>query len=332
MRAGRGTPLRSPSRRALLGAAAGAAAWPAAFAQRDYPARPITLVVPFAAGGIADLTARLVARAMGRALGQSVVIDNRPGAGGIVATRMVVSAAPDGYTALLLSNANAISASLFRKLPFDLTRDLAPVGTIGFFDLVLCVDSRSRFRALPDLLAHARANPGKLTIGTIAIGSTQHLAAELFRSRTGTDAVIVPYNATPALLGALRAGEVDLVFEILGPVLPQIAGGALRPLAVSAARRNRVLPTTPTVQEGGVADYDVASWNALAVPVATPQPIVARLNTALRDALAVPALAQRLLEMGVRPQAGTPAELDALLEREIRRWREVIAAAKIPLQ
>lgn len=332
MRAGRGTPLRSPSRRALLGAAAGAAAWPAAFAQRDYPARPITLVVPFAAGGIADLTARLVARAMGKALGQSVVIDNRPGAGGIVATRMVVSAAPDGYTALLLSNANAISASLFRKLPFDLTRDLAPVGTIGFFDLVLCVDSRSRFRALPDLLAHARANPGKLTIGTIAIGSTQHLAAELFRSRTGTDAVIVPYNATPALLGALRAGEVDLVFEILGPVLPQIAGGALRPLAVSAARRNRVLPTTPTVQEGGVADYDVASWNALAVPVATPQPIVARLNTALRDALAVPALAQRLLEMGVRPQAGTPAELDALLEREIRRWREVIAAAKIPLR
>ena len=332
MRAGRGTPLRSPSRRALLGAAAGAAAWPAAFAQRDYPARPITLVVPFAAGGIADLTGRLVARAMGKALGQSVVIDNRPGAGGIVATRMVVSAAPDGYTALLLSNANAISASLFRKLPFDLTRDLAPVGTIGFFDLVLCVDSRSRFRALPDLLAHARANPGKLTIGTIAIGSTQHLAAELFRSRTGTDAVIVPYNATPALLGALRAGEVDLVFEILGPVLPQIAGGALRPLAVSAARRNRVLPTTPTVQEGGVADYDVASWNALAVPVATPQPIVARLNTALRDALAVPALAQRLLEMGVRPQAGTPAELDALLEREIRRWREVIAAAKIPLR
>ncbi len=332
MRAGRGTPLRSPSRRALLGAAAGAAAWPAAFAQRDYPARPITLVVPFAAGGIADLTARLVARAMGKALGQSVVIDNRPGAGGIVATRMVVSAAPDGYTALLLSNANAISASLFRKLPFDLTRDLAPVGTIGFFDLVLCVDSRSRFRALPDLLAHARANPGKLTIGTIAIGSTQHLAAELFRSRTGIDAVIVPYNATPALLGALRAGEVDLVFEILGPVLPQIAGGALRPLAVSAARRNRVLPTTPTVQEGGVADYDVASWNALAVPVATPQPIVARLNTALRDALAVPALAQRLLEMGVRPQAGTPAELDALLEREIRRWREVIAAAKIPLR
>ena len=332
MRTGHGAPVRSPWRRALLGAVAGAAAWPGAFAQRDYPNRAITLVVPFAPGGIADLTARVVARSMGSALGQSIVIDNRPSAGGIVATSAVVNAAPDGYTALVLSNANAISASLFRKLPFDVTRDLAPVGTIGFFDLVLCVDWSARFRTLPDLLAWARANPGRLTIGTIAIGSTQHLAAELFASRAGVDAVIVPYKATPAVLTALRGGEIDLAFEILGPALPQIAGGALRPLAVSAARRNRVLPTTPTVQEAGVADYDVASWNALAVPVATPQPIVARLNAAIRDALAVPAVAQRLLEMGVRPQAGTPAELEALLASEIGRWREVIRAARIEPQ
>lgn len=332
MRTGPRRPLRSRARRALLGAAAGAAAWPRAFARRDYPDRPITLVVPFAPGGVADLTARLVARAMAGALGQAIAVDNRPSAGGIVATSAVVGAAPDGYTVLLLSNANAISASLFRKLPFDVTRDLAPVGTLGFFDLVLCVDSGSRFRALPDLLAHARANPGKLTIGTIAIGSTQHLAAELFKSRAGIDAVVVPYRGTPAVLAALRAGEIDLGFEILGPALPQIAGGALRPLAVSAARRNRVLPTTPTVQEAGVADYDVASWNALAVPVATPRAVVARLNAATRDALAVPAVAQRLLEMGVRPQAGTPAELEALLASEIRRWREVILAARIDPQ
>lgn len=320
------------TRRALLGVAAALAASPRAFAQRGYPERAITLVVPFAPGGIADLTARLVARAMGASLEQSIVVDNRPSAGGIVATTAVVNAAPDGYTALVLSNANAISASLFRRLPFDVTRDLAPVGTFGFFDLVLCVDRGSRFRALPDLLAHARANPGKLTIGTIAVGSTQHLAAELFASRAGIDAVIVPYRATPAVLTALRGGEIDLAFEILGPALPQIAGGALRPLAVSAARRNRVLPTTPTVQEAGVAGYDVASWNGLAVPVATPQPIVARLNAAIRDALEVPAVAQRLLEMGVRPQAGTPAELEALLASEIRRWGEVIRAARIEPQ
>ncbi|GMV02006.1 MAG: tripartite tricarboxylate transporter substrate binding protein [Burkholderiaceae bacterium] len=332
MHADRSAPLRAPSRRALLVALAGVAASPGALGRRGYPERPITLVVPFASGGIADLTARVVARTMSSALGQPIVIDNRPGAGGIVATQAVVRAAPDGYTALLLSNANAISASLFRRLPFDVTRDLAPVGTLGFFDLVLCVDRDSPLRTLPDLLAHARAHPGKLTIGTIAIGSTQHLAAELFQSRAGIDAVIVPYKGTPAVLGALRGGEIDLAFEILGPALPQIAGGALRPLAVSAARRNRVLPTTPTVQEAGVADYDVASWNALAAPAGTPQPVVVRLNAAIRDALAVPAVAQRLLEMGVRPQAGTPVELEALLASEIRRWRAVIVAAGITPQ
>ncbi len=320
------------TRRVLLGAAAALAASPRAFAQRAYPERAITLVVPFAPGGIADLTARLVARAMGASLDQSIVVDNRPSAGGIVATTAVVNAAPDGYTLLLMSNANAVSASLFRKLPYDVTRDLAPVGTLGFFDLVLCVDSTSRFRTLPDLLAWARANPGKLNVGTIAIGSTQHLAAELFKTRAGIDALIVPYKGTPAVLTALRAGEIDLAFEILGPVLPQIAGGAVRPLAVSAARRNRVLPTTPTVQEAGVADYDVASWNALAAPAGAPATVVARLNVAIRESLSVPSVLQRLLEMGVRPQPGTPEELAILLASEIRRWRDVIRAARIEPQ
>ena len=318
--------------RALLGAATGALVGPRAFAQADYPGRPVALMVPFAAGGIADLSARVVARAMSRTLGQRIVVENRPGAGGIVATSAVVNAPPDGHTVLLLSNANAISASLFRRLPYDVTRDLAPVGTLGFFDLALCVNARTGFRALPDLLSYARANPGKLTIGTIAIGSTQHLAAELFRTRAGIDAVIVPYQGTPAVLAALRSGEIDLAFEILGPTLPQIAGGALRPLAVSAARRNRVLPTTPTVQEAGVADYDVASWNALAVPAGTPPAVIERLGAAMREALATPTVAQRLLEMGVRPPAGTPAGLEALLATEIRRWREVIVAARIEPQ
>lgn len=316
----------------LLSAAAAAAASPRALARDEGLGRPVTVVVPFAAGGIADLTVRLVARSLGPTLNQPFVVDNRPGAGGIVATSAVVNAAPDGHTLLLLSNANAIGASLFRKLPFDVTRDLAPVGTLGFFDLALCVESGSRFRALPELLAWARANPGKLTVGTIAIGSTQHLAAELFKARAGIDAVVVPYRATSAVLGALRGGEIELAFEILGPALPQISGGAIRPLAVTSARRNRVLPTTPTVQEAGVPNYDVASWNALAAPAATPGDTVQRLNTAIRTALAKPQIAQRLLEMGVRPQAGTPAELEMLLASEIRRWREVIVAARIEPQ
>lgn len=318
--------------RGLLGGAAGALVGPHAFAQDEYPRRPVTLVVPFAVGGIADLSARVIARAMNRTLGQSIVVENRPGAGGIVATSAVVNASPDGHTVLLLSNANAISASLFRRLPYDVTRDLAPVGTLGYFDLALCVNARTGFRTLPDLLAFARSNPGKLTVGTISIGSTQHLAAELFRTRAGIDAVIVPYQGTPAVLAAVRSGEIDLAFEILGPTLPHIAGGALRPLAVSAGRRNRVLPTTPTVQEAGVADYGVASWNALAVPAGTPPAVIERLGEAVRQALRTPAVAQRLLEMGVRPQPSTPAELEALLEHEIRRWREVIVAARIEPQ
>ncbi len=320
------------ARRALLAAAAAAAAAPHAFAQSQASDRPVTVIVPFAAGGIADLTVRLVARTMGQALDQPFVVDNRPGAGGIVATSAVVNAAPDGRTLLLLSNANAISATLFRKLPYDVTRDLAPIGTLGFFDLALCVDAGSRFRELPELLAWARANPGKLTIGTISIGSTQHLAAELFKSRAGIDAVVVPYKATPAVLGAVRSGEIDLAFEILGPALPQISGGGIRPLAVTSARRNRVLPTTPTVQEAGVRNYDVASWNALAAPAGTPAGTVQRLNAAIRTALTTPQVAQRLLEMGVRPQAGTPAELGILLEGEIRRWAEAIAVAKVEPQ
>lgn len=321
-----GTGLR---RRTLLAAAAGTALLPHARAQAAFPGKPITLIVPFAPGGIADITARTVAEAMGRTLGQTVVIDNRPSAGGIVATAAVAKAPPDGHTLLLMSNANAVSESLFRKLPFDVRRDLAPVATLGFFDLVLAVGADSRFGSLKELVAHAKARPGRLTIGTIAIGSTQHLAAELFKTRAGIDALVVPYKGSPAVLAALRAGEIDLAFEILGPTLPQIGGGALRALAVSSARRNAALPDVPTVQESGVPQYDVASWNALAAPAGTPQPVIERLNAAAREAVASPAVRQRMKELGMRGQAGSPAELQALLDSEIRRWREVVTAAGI---
>jgi tripartite-type tricarboxylate transporter receptor subunit TctC len=318
--------------RGLLGGAAGALVGPHAFAQDEYPRRPVTLVVPFAVGGIADLSARVIARAMNRTLGQSIVVENRPGAGGIVATSAVVNASPDGHTVLLLSNANAISASLFRKLPYDVLRDLAPVGTLGFFDLALCVSAGSRFPTLGELVADARARPGKLTLGTIAIGSTQHLAAELFLQRAGIEAVVVPYKGTPAVLTALRAGEIDLAFEILAPLLPQLEAGTLRALAVGAARRNPALPAVPTAQEAGIPDYEVASWNALAAPAGTPAPVIARLEDATRQALTDPAVRQRLQGLGVRPQAGGPAELAALLEREIRRWGDIIRKAGIAPQ
>jgi tripartite-type tricarboxylate transporter receptor subunit TctC len=303
-----------------------------AAAQGSWPERPITLVVPFGPGGIADLTARTVAQAMSDALKVPIVVDNKPSAGSIVGSAAVVQAAPDGYTLLLMSNANAVSASLFRKLPFDVQKDFAPVGLLGVFDLALFVSEGSRFRTVRDLLEEARAKPGKLTIGTIAVGSTQNLSAELFRSRTGADLLIVPYKGSPAVLTALRAGEIDAAFEILGPMLPQLQAKAVRALAVTSDQRFQALPEVPTMMQAGVANYEVASWNALAAPARTPAAVIERLNAAANEALKTPAVRDRLLALGVRPQGGTPQQLATLLGHEVAHWREVIRAAKIEPQ
>jgi tripartite-type tricarboxylate transporter receptor subunit TctC len=318
----------NPSRRSIVGlAAAGLAS--GSWAQARFPDHPITLVVPFAPGGIADITARAVAESMARTLGQAVVVDNRPSAGSIVASQLVASARPDGHTLLLMSNSHALSVSLFRKLPFDPLKDFAPISMLGSFDLGLFVPAQSRFGTLRDVLAYARANPGKLNIGTIAVGSTQHLAAKLFETQAGIDALVVPYKGSPAVLGALRGGEVDVAFEITGPMLPQLTAGAVRVLAVSSDRRNTALPQVPTAQEAGVPGYSVASWNALAAPAGTPAAVLEQLNRAVREAVASPTVQQRLGALGMRLGAGTPAEMRALMEGEIRRWAAVIRAAKI---
>jgi tripartite-type tricarboxylate transporter receptor subunit TctC len=310
------------NRRQVLTTLAAAAVLPTmAHAQTAFPSKPITLLVPFAPGGIADITARTVAQAMGPLLGQTVVVENRPSAGSIVASQAVAKAAPDGHTLLLMSNGHAVSASLFKKLPYDVAKDFAPITTLGFFEMVVAVDAGSRFKSLGEVLAYAKASPGKLNIGTIAVGSTQHLAAELLKMRAGMDALVVPFKGSPDVLRALKAGDIDVAVEILGPTMGQITGGSVRALALTDDRRNPVLPDVPTVQEAGVKDYDVTSWNALAAPAGTPA-----------DALATPAVHKRLQELGVRAQAGTPAQLETLLATDTRRWRDVIQAAKIELQ
>lgn len=285
--------------------------------------------MPFAPGGIADLSARVVAEVMAHSLGQAIVVENKPSAGSIVASSAVAQAVPDGHTLLLMSNSNALSATLFRKLPFDVQRDFAPIGTLGFFDLAVVVDARSRFRSLRELLVAAKAQPGRLTIGTIAVGSTQHLAGELLKSTAGVEVLAVPYKGTPALLGALHSGEVDAALEILGPVLGQVHGGALRVLATTGEVRSTTLPATPTVQEATGMRYAVSSWNGLAAPAGTPPAAVERLNRALQEALAQPAVATKLAALGVRAQGGPPEALRTLLAGEIRRWAAVIRAAKI---
>jgi tripartite-type tricarboxylate transporter receptor subunit TctC len=318
-----------PTRRHTLALAAAALAPAALRAQPRFPERAITILVPFAPGGIADITARAVAEHMARTLGQAVVVENKPSAGSIVASQAVATARPDGHTLLLMSNGNAVSVGLFKKLPYDPQKDFAPISTLGFFDLGVFVAANSRFGNLKALLDFARANPGKLNVGTIAPGSTQHLSAKLFETVAGIDTLVVPYKGSPAVLTALRGGEIDVAFEIAGPMVPQVQAGAVRALAVSSDQRNPALPDVPTAAQAGLPGYNVASWNALAAPAGTPPEVLAVLGRAVREAVASAAVQERLGKLGMRVQGSTPAELQALLGSEIQRWGGVIRAAKI---
>lgn len=321
----------NPRRRTVIAVGALSALGLGGFArgQARFPDRPVTLLVPFGPGGIPDLTARAVAEGMARTLGQPVVVENKPSAGSIVASQAVAAARPDGHTLLLMSNGNAVSVGLFRKLPYDTLKAFSPITTLGYFDLGLFVPAASRFGSLAEVLAHARANPGRLNVGTVAPGSTQHLAAKLFETVAGIDLLVVPYRASPAVLTALRSGEIDLAFEIVGPMVPQVAGGVVRALAVTSGQPNPALPGVPTVQQAGVPGYDVASWNALAAPAGTPAEVIEKINLAARAAIDSPAVRDQLGRLGMRLAGSTPAELQALLEGEIRRWGGVIRAAKI---
>ena len=299
---------------------------------QSYPARPVRLIVPFGAGGVADITARVVSQHMSASMGQQVLVENRPSAGGIVASEAVAKADPDGYTLLFLTNGNAVSVSLFKSLPYDTVADFAPVSTVGFFDLVLIVDAGSSIGSVRELLAYSRANPDKLNIGTINPGSTQNLAAELFKSMSGIDAQIVPFKATPSVITALKSNDVQAAFEILAPVMALIKGGALRSLAVTSDKRYPGLPEVPTIAESGVPGYQASSWNAVAAPAKTPRPVIDRLNREVNAAVAAPEVRKRLGELGVEARAGTPEALHVLLVSEIAKWKGVIERAKIEKQ
>lgn len=315
-----------------LGASAFAAPASHLYAQQ-YPSKPIRIVVPFGAGGVADLTARAVGQKLSENLGQPVVIDNRPGAGGVVAGEIVAKADPDGHTLLLMSNGTAVSAGMFKTLPYNTRTDFAPVSLLGLFDMAVVVPENSPHKSLADLMAYGRANPGKLNIATINIGSTQNLAAELLRTQANLIAQIVPYNGTPAVLNALRGGQVDMAVEILGPLKPQINAKAIRLLGVMGDQRPKDMPQVPTLRElPGLSTFNVSSWNALAAPGKTPKAIVDRLSAEVAKVIAQPEIAQRLAGFNVRAQSSTPAQLAQLLDRDIVRWSEVIQKAGIAQQ
>jgi tripartite-type tricarboxylate transporter receptor subunit TctC len=321
---------------AWLGASfgAGAQAQTAASKAAAFGSRPIRIVVPNAAGGAADITARTVAQKIAGPLGQSVVIENKPSAGGVVAGDQVARAEPDGHTLLLVSSGTAVSAALFKSLPYDTLKDFAPVSLLATFDLAVVVREGGRFQTLAQLLDYGRANPGKLNIGTPQIGTTQHLAAELLKVVAGVDAQVVPFNGTPPVITALRGGEIDAMVDILGGLMPQIASKALRPLAVLGAQRAAQLPGVPTVSESGGAfsGFHVTSWNGLAAPARTPAAVVERLSREVQAAMAESDVKKRLLELNLNAQGSTPAQLTEHLVADVRRWSDVIAKAKIERQ
>ena len=320
------------NRRTLLGAAAALPLLPNVARAQAWPSRPIRVIVPFGAGGVADLTMRTVAQHLPERLGQPVVIENRPGAGGIAAAQAFLSQAADGHTLLMATNGTAVSRALFRELPFEPVRDFAPVGLLGSFAIGVLVSPTGPAQDIASVIARMRANPGRVNIGTITAGSTQNLSAELFKIRAGVQAEIVAYPQTPQLITALIRGDVEVAFEITGPIWGQIQSGAVKAVAVTSAQRAANLPDVPTLTEAGVPDYDVTSWNAVVARTGTPPQIVARLNREINAVLALPEVQQALTRVGVEPRASTPEALGTLLAADIARWTEVVTRAGIARQ
>ncbi len=297
-----------------------------------WPAKPIRFVVGYAPGGVADITARMIAQKLSTALGQQVIVDNKPSAGGIVAADTVAKAEADGYTLLHLNQGNAVSAVMFKSLPYDTVRDFAPVSAMGFFDVLVLTGKDSPMGSVRDVIAAAKANPDKLNIGTVAIGSGQHMAASLFKAMTGLNLTLVPFKSTPALMGALKSGDIQVVFEFNAPIRGLIKSGEIKALATSGAKRFAGMPTVPTIAESGVPNYDVAGWNGIAAPAKTPRLVIDRLNREIIAALAQPDIRDKFQEFGIDARGGTPENLRDLLVSEIAKWKNVVETTGIEKQ
>jgi tripartite-type tricarboxylate transporter receptor subunit TctC len=293
-------------------------------AAQNYPSRPVRLLVGFAPGGGVDINARMLAPKLSEYLGQQVVVENVPGAGTNIANERVAKSAPDGYTLLINTAALAINMSLYRNLPFDALRDFTPVSVFSESPNVLVVNAKLPAASVKELVAMARSAPGKLNYSSAGVGTTQHLAAELFKLRTGTFIVHIPYKGTSPSLTALIAGEVDLSFANVPSIQAHLKSGRLRALATAAPRRDPQLPDVPTMKEAGVEGVEVVVWYGVLAPAGTPRDIVQTLANGIVRATRDPEVRRRMLEQGAEPVGSTPEEFAKLLREEVARWAEVV--------
>ena len=318
-------------RRRFLHLALAAAAVPAvsriARAQ-TYPTRPVRLVVGFAAGGAADIIARLIGQSLSERLSQPCIIENRPGAGTNIATETVVRAPPDGYTLLLVSAANAINATLYDKLNFNFIRDIAPVASINRDPAVMVVNPSFPAKTVPEFIAYAKANPGKVNMASGGNGSRSHLTGEMFKMMTGVNMVHVPYRGASPALTDLLGGQVQVLFDAVPSSIEHIRAGKLRPLAVTTATRSQALPDIPTIGEF-VPGYEASAWNGVGVPKGTPAEVIAKLNKEINAALADAKIKARLADLNGTALAGSPTDFGKLIADETEKWGKVIRAANI---
>jgi tripartite-type tricarboxylate transporter receptor subunit TctC len=292
---------------------------------QTYPSRPLRIIVPFAAGaGVLDIMARLVGQHLGAALGQQVVIDNRPGAGGIVGAEVVARAEPDGYTLLMGNTALLVSPYLYARLSFDPLTDFVPVTMVNAAPLLLVVNPSVPVHSVEELIAYAKAHPGQLNYGSGGVGSTPYLATELLKSMTGIDVVHVPYKGGAPALADLMAGQLTFMIENVPGTLPLVKSGKLRALAITSAQRSPLVPDLPTMAEAGVAGHEMVGWNGIFVAKCTPKDIVARLGATLATVLWLPDVREQLAALGAEPGGDTPQAFAAFVSAESERWGRII--------
>lgn len=327
-------PIAARTKRAhhLLRLAAAAAAFAALAAHaQTYPSKPITIVVPFAAGGATDITARLIGTQLGEALHTTVIVDNKPGANSQIGTVAVVRAAPDGYTLLMGTTSLVNNVHFYPKMQYDASRSLMPVVGVVDVPAFLLVGPTVKETNAKDFIAMARKSNEKLNYTSAGAGSTLHLAAEWFKSNVGFKAQHVPQRGSGPAVTSLAGGEVDFSFENLGPAQPQMDAGRVRMLAIAAPKRFPTLPNVPTLKEAGLPDTDMSSWFVLMAPTGTPAPVIQTLNSEVNKALAKPEIRDRLIRLGLVPMGGTPDQLAARMQQDSGKWGAIIRAADVKL-